>query len=460
MAGDVKSFIENRVLILLKVKLKRRKKMRKSLLFFLGLVVALSMVITFSFVSSAKEPTKVTVISCGTLGLETIFQDYTAKEWNRTHPDIKIKIEYVAWPDVYTKIRAYIAGGDPPDLAWVSEYGPHDFAKMGLIEPLDEWLKDEKDSFVESTFFEPGNCMYDGKWIVAPFVEVLLTTIVRTDLIEGLGIDPYGIKTFDDLVDAAKKATNSPVYGYNIALGDPNWVLVRAHDFLLNNGLESIVDFRPEKKAAYIQVLNFMSDLFPYISPVAPTWEVGGEITSWMQDGTAILSHGTYWPGIIAPERPDLGQDQIALIPGVIGPQIEESEAVLLNWFCGYIMLSDSKHKPEAAKVLRYLVSDETSNIFPMNLSAKKTPVEDKIKGLNEMSDLYGGNVGDTVGWWLLRAKECAEGRTVRPAVPYTPFAEINKKFQETILRMYHKEITPEQAYEIFKCAVEELEIK
>jgi len=434
--------------------------MRKSLVFFWGLVMGLSIVITFSFVSYAKEPTTVTVISCGTLGLETIFQDYTAKEWNKKHPDIRVKIEYVAWPDVYTKIRAYIAGGDPPDLAWVSEYGPHDFAKMGLIEPLDEWLKDERDSFVESTFFEPGNCMYNGKWIVAPFVEVLLTTIVRTDLIEGLGIDPYDIKTFDDLVDAAKKANNPPVAGYNIALGDPGWVLIRASDFLLNNGVESIVDFRPEKKTAYIEVLNLISDLFPYMSPAATTWEVGGEITSWMQDSTTIISHGTYWPGIIAPERPDLGQDQIVLIPGVIGPQIEESEAVLLNWFCGYVMLSDSKHKPEAAKVLAYLTSDEVSNMFPMNLSPKKTSVEDKIKALNEMSDLYGENVGDTVGWWLIRAKECAEGRKVRPAAPYTPFAEINKSFQDTILRMYYKEITSEQAYEIFKRTVEELEIK
>ena len=51
--------------------------MRKSLLFVWGLVMGLSIVITFSFVSYAKESTTVTVISCGTLGLETIFQDYT-----------------------------------------------------------------------------------------------------------------------------------------------------------------------------------------------------------------------------------------------------------------------------------------------------------------------------------------------------------------------------------------------
>ncbi len=70
---------------------------------------------------------------CGIL--TTIINRFQAE-----NPDIRVKINVVAWPG-YAQLAAQIAGGDPPDLVTMHQSVISDYQGRGLLEPLDASFK-------------------------------------------------------------------------------------------------------------------------------------------------------------------------------------------------------------------------------------------------------------------------------------------------------------------------------
>src|SRR5947199_10559524 len=61
-----------------------------------------------------------------------------AAAYEKTHPDVSIKIEALAWGDLEKKLTAALAAGAPPDATHGQPITCVSFAAKGLLRPVDD----------------------------------------------------------------------------------------------------------------------------------------------------------------------------------------------------------------------------------------------------------------------------------------------------------------------------------
>lgn len=61
--------------------------------------------------------------------------------FNAENPDLRVETNVVAWPG-YPQLSAQIAAGDPPDLVTMHQGVMSDYASRGLLEPMDDILRE------------------------------------------------------------------------------------------------------------------------------------------------------------------------------------------------------------------------------------------------------------------------------------------------------------------------------
>ncbi|HHX45000.1 MAG TPA: extracellular solute-binding protein [Chloroflexi bacterium] len=223
---------------------------------------------------AAKEKAIIRWISPLTAEVEQTYTHYWRDVYNEQNANVEVIVEDVGWTNRDTKIRAYIAAGDPPQM---STSVTREMYKMGWVDPLDDCMADLKDTFRDIIFAADSQCIYeeDDKvlWLGAPLLVSGWGIMARPDWIEekGLGnVREEPPQTWDDLLALMKALHNAPsVYAYNdrLASGTDNGAL--APWAFASNGLENLADFREEKKDAYIEVLDFMQQMWSYCSPDA-----------------------------------------------------------------------------------------------------------------------------------------------------------------------------------------------
>ena len=215
--------------------------------------------------------------------------------------------------------------------------------------------------------------------------------------------------------------------------------------YLVGQGLEHVADFRPEKKADYIAGLTTMAEMFPYMPPAQLSWQHADQLTAYANGVTAIHNTGSYFFG-----------ELISMAPGVMTPE----KTVNLPWptkpgmdpqtstySVGYVMFKDSRNKQAAAEVLKYFTTKVAVNEWPMNMAPKKgLSLDDRIKA---------NKAGEQLRWYLGQWEDLLKQTKATTIWPYVPTDEVNKIWTDEVIRLYKKEITPEQAYDNLKAGIE-----
>jgi multiple sugar transport system substrate-binding protein len=166
---------------------------------------------------SIKDPS-----SPVTLTYET-FQDFTkgalpalAKEFHQIHPNISIKFESVPADSAQTKLTTQIAGGNPPDVAYVDDGTVGAFAPRGAILNLEDYISKSK-ATVKSDYVPAFAKMvsYQGQMFGLPIDGESTALFYRTDEFQKAGISGPP-KTWAELEADAKKLTipSEKQYGY------------------------------------------------------------------------------------------------------------------------------------------------------------------------------------------------------------------------------------------------------
>jgi ABC-type glycerol-3-phosphate transport system substrate-binding protein len=311
---------------------------------------------------------------------------------------------------------------------------------MGILEPLDEWLGDAKDRFIDALVQPTGDVVLDGKIYGAPLTFCNGALAVRKDILEGLGIDPYSIKTWDDFKQVAEKVTQSPnQYATALMMAEPRMISLDVGWWAVSNGLDNIADFKPERKENYIQLLQFLSDLFPYMPPAQSGWIHRDSMTAYANGITTMYATASYFFGEIKPIAPDVMSDkQTILIPMPYGPKLKRPRIAIYT--VGYVMFKDAEHKKEAAEFLKWWLSEEVLNEFPMNLAP--------LKGLAVDDRVRVSEYGEDLRWFQEQCFQVLNDSDTFGLKPVVPGEEIYRIFTEEMLKLYQKEVTPEQAYE------------
>jgi multiple sugar transport system substrate-binding protein len=185
--------------------------------------------------------------------------------------DVTLTVVPGSWDDLFQKIQVTNAAGTPPSLSRGKDYFTGDMAQMGLTEPLDRWLKGQKDVTPEQ--YLPaiwGNIIYKGSTIGLPlysFVRPLYSNVAlfrEAGLIQGTR--PVVADTWQDWARMARQLTQpskglwgTQLYNYTGEDGTTAWV-----NYLLQAGGQLINAERTKytfNNPAGIEALQFLVDL-------------------------------------------------------------------------------------------------------------------------------------------------------------------------------------------------------
>jgi multiple sugar transport system substrate-binding protein len=142
------------------------------------------------------------------------------------NPDVRVKINVVAWPG-YPQLSAQIAAGDPPDLVIMHQSVLSDYQGRGLLEPMDTVLKQAGigvDDFTDAGargVIKPGR-IYAMPWdTIGGLFHINTKLMARAGLM--LGGRPVLPRSPAELIDQATRfhaATGKP-YLIQAQLNDP-----------------------------------------------------------------------------------------------------------------------------------------------------------------------------------------------------------------------------------------------
>jgi multiple sugar transport system substrate-binding protein len=310
-------------------------------------------------------------------GMKRIYEQF-----QKEHPNIKVDFEEIPAEEASRKLTAQIAGGNPPDAAYMDAGTTADFASRDALVNLDDYIKRseyDQDDYVEAFKL---SAMYEDSMYALPFDGESTGLFYRTDRFEAAGIsDPP--KTWDEFEAAAAKLTDPAKKQYGYALFAPSpesayywypWLWQAGGDLLSED--EKTPEFNSEegKRAAdfYVGLAKYSPEDFLNSN------SYDGRI-AFARGTVAMYMAGAWLAGVLSEEFPKIeGKWATAPLPN--------GDAGCKTTIAGdnLAVFSQSQNKDAAWKWIEFLtrpesmktwtVDDEASTIMPTRTSLLESP--------------------------------------------------------------------------------------
>jgi len=285
-----------------------------------------------------------------------IIQD-SVKDWQVANPDITIRFEHTPYGGYLNKILTRIAGGAAPDIIATEVDYFVSFAKYGVLEGLDSYVKEDTE-FKSSDFFPEvikrftvdGN-LYAIPRDTAPFACIFY----NKDLFDEAGLAyPKDNWTWSDFLAVAKTLTKYDESGRPTQYGFYGWAW---KNFIYGNG-GSLVDnvYNPTKTTLAspksIEGLQFYVDLITkhkvMPTPVALA-NSGMGVGMMFEIGQVAMFLSGIW------ETPNFRTTRGLNWDVAMFPKNDKGIRGFGTGGTGYAILKSSKNKKEAWEVLKAL---------------------------------------------------------------------------------------------------------
>jgi multiple sugar transport system substrate-binding protein len=319
--------------------------------------------------------------------------------FQKEHPNITVDFEEIPAEEASRKLTAQIAGGNPPDAAYIDAGTTADFASRGALVDLENYIERseyDQDEYVEA--FKQSTMFEDSRYAL-PFDGESTGLFYRTDLFEAAGI-AEAPKTWEEFEETAAKLTDPAKKQYGFALFAPApesayywypWLWQAGGDLLTDDEKQPVFNSEEGKRAA---------DFYVGLTKYAPK----DFLNSNSYDGRIAFARGTvgmyvagaWLAGVLNEEFPRIdGKWSTAPLP--------EGDAGCKTTIAGdNLALFSAGEKQDAAwKWIEFLtrpqsmkvwtVDDEASTIMPTRTSLLDSPelVENKpvLEGFIEAMD-------------------------------------------------------------------------
>ncbi len=223
-------------------------------------------------------------------------------DFNKEHPNINVTPVYAgSYQDTQAKAVAASRAGNPPDVAVLLASATYQLEDLGVINPVDEFVADDKDKGYINDFFPALwlNAKDKGKIWAIPFQRSTPVLYYNVDAFKEAGLDPNRPpKTWDELASYAKKLTQKDAKGnaaqWGIEIPTYYWIfqgfVLEAGGQLMNDdGTRVYFDSQPAKQA-----LQFWTDLqnkYGVMPKAALPW--ASVASDFMTGRTAMIFHST-----------------------------------------------------------------------------------------------------------------------------------------------------------------------
>jgi len=292
------------------------------------------------------------------------------------NPGVEIIVETQEWSTMSAKVIAGHTAGSCPDIFMINMANLGEAIASGCMEPLENlfynnWT-DKQKADIDSELFRAG---FDGKYhYEVPLFSGTFGIMYRADLFEEHGIKVEDIKTWDDLVEVAKKLTyvnkdGLQVWGYGVGYStdvtDPHGVLPTV--LFSQEGSIFTKDGRPNNWAGEQgqKGLQFQIDLIDKHKVMPPSCVAltSEEVYNMFEAGQfAMISGGS----IRMPTVKSLTAFDPDYVEFMAYPEWNagQGSSIANAYAWNTAVWSGSKHKDIAGKFLEYLVSPAADKMW------------------------------------------------------------------------------------------------
>lgn len=163
-----------------------------------------------SFTASAHAQTEITMwtfLDLNKTNPRSNALNKMIENFEEANPDIKVKVETQPFETMAQRFFLGHQQGRNPDLVWIGSKNVGGLLQSGAGLDLNEafvngWSDAERDDFYIKAGWNAG--LVDGKRYLVPLFHGGSIIYYRKDLFREAGIDPASLKTWDDLITAAK----------------------------------------------------------------------------------------------------------------------------------------------------------------------------------------------------------------------------------------------------------------
>ncbi|HEY8454630.1 MAG TPA: sugar ABC transporter substrate-binding protein [Actinopolymorphaceae bacterium] len=303
-----------------------------------------------------KEPTEpVTITFSSWVGNEAGMKRLYAK-FRKKHPNITVEFQNVPAEQSQQKLTTQLAGGNPPDTAYVDAGTVGAFASRNALLNLDNYLERSElidpDEYVEAfkSFVTYENSMYG-----LPFDGESTGLFYRTDMFEAAGIE-HPPTTWEEFEAAAKALTKPEKKQYGFQLFAPEaayywypWLWQAGGELLTKDQKAVAFDSPAGKRAA-----EFYVGLKEYSTPDYLNSNSYDGRVAFANGQVGMYVAGAWFAGVLEDEFPKIsGKWASAPLP--------EGEAGCATTIAGdaLVIFANSDHPDAAWKWIEFLGSPE-----------------------------------------------------------------------------------------------------
>ncbi|MFC7439835.1 extracellular solute-binding protein [Laceyella putida] len=348
-------------------------------------------------------------------------------DFEKENKDIKVKLENVPFGEAQNKFKTAAQAGNGPDvlrseIAWTPE-----FAALGLLQPLDDYFKDQDDFLDVALKYSKWN----GKTWSVPQVTDALGLLYNKKLLADKGFNEAP-KTMDEFYQVAK-ALSDPAqdkWGYYHRQTDAYWyqpfmwaygggLITDNKEIQVNNagavkGLEFLLKLRDDK------VMPDEFDAANDYNNLQQAFKTGR---------AAMVLQGPWAVSDLLKGEQFKDSNNLGIAPIPVGPEGKTGTPVGGH---GLVIYAGSKHKEASYKFVSYLSKAENQAKF-----ATKNGLVPTRKSAFELKEVKENRL---INDW----KAVLDKATNRPVMPEG--GQIYAAFTPEIQAAFKKEKSPQQA--------------
>lgn len=213
------------------------------------------------------------------------------KDFEASHPGVKVEVEYIAFKDRQAKMTAALAAQDVPEVALLSSQYATSLPAQGALKNLDGLVKElgGKEAFTGASL---SLSTYEGHFYTLPYALLPVVMWYRTDRFAENGLKPP--ETMEEFYKAAQVLSEKGK-GQYFALGTPfgrgeytdecfsSLALWPLGGHVFNEKMK--VDFN---SPATVKALEYYKSLYPFTPPGSETWEYADTMKSFVSGSCAM----------------------------------------------------------------------------------------------------------------------------------------------------------------------------
>ena len=294
--------------------------------------------------------------------LRVVFMEYDPKanpyylglgtDFEKQNPGTKVEVEIIPWAQGRDRLVVWISGGQAPDLALVGTRWLYEFVDMKAVEPLDRFASKEFQKDFYPAVLQGG--YYQGHLYGLPVAVSTKSLYYRTDLFGKAGLQPP--KSWDELLEAAKKLHGSEAFGIGIA-GSKHWQTLDNWTMFFYTAGGRYFDDAGKcavNSAAGVKSLQFFVDLATRhkVTQPGPVAHNRSDIQNMFAAGKlGMVWTGPWFFGILDRDQPNLKYAVARTPKGTVNSTQVMTDSML--------MFNQSKDKDLAWKFLEFMYQDQ-----------------------------------------------------------------------------------------------------